>query len=83
MTAIINEIRIKQGNPAIGRSLAETGITTTEGATLATVSRGEQDYRFNPPPEIGGAAGDILVMLGNTQVIQALERRLSNQSIQP
>jgi len=47
------------------------------GATLVAISRGSEAYRFNPAPATRLEAGDILIMLGNTRVIHALEQHLT------
>ena len=77
-TIRVDEIRIKEGSSAIGRSLLESGATTAEGATLVAISTGSEAYRFNPAPDTRLEAGDVLIMLGNTRVIQALEQHLTH-----
>ena len=76
-TIRVDEIRIKEESKAIGASLAESGLTSTEGATLVAISRGSEPYRFNPAPDTRLEIGDVLIMLGNTLVIQSLEKRLA------
>ena len=76
-TIRIDEIRIAEGAKSIGKSLAESGLITTEGATLVAISRGTESYRFNPAPETLLLAGDVLIMLGNTQTIHELGSRLA------
>lgn len=76
-TIRVDEIRVREGSAAIGRSLVESGVTTTEGASLVALSRGSEPYRFTPSPQTRLIAGDLLIMLGNTQVIRELERRLA------
>lgn len=76
-TIRVDEIRIKETSKAIGASLAESGLVSTEGATLVAISRGSEPYRFNPAPDTRLETGDVLIMLGNTLVIQSLEQRLA------
>lgn len=73
----VEEIRVPSHSSAIGKSLADSGLTDIEGATLVALSRGTDSYRFNPPQTTALAADDVLIMLGNSQVIHQL-----NQSIQ-
>jgi voltage-gated potassium channel len=76
-TIRIDEIHIAGGSRAVGRTLAESGVLTTEGATLVAISRGSEAYRFNPAPDTTLQADDVLIMLGNTLIIEILERRLA------
>lgn len=76
-TIRVDEIRVREGSAAIGRSLAGSGVSTTEGASLVALSRASEPYRFTPSPQTILMAGDLLIMLGNTQVIRELERRLA------
>lgn len=76
-TIRVDEIRIKEKSKAIGVSLAESGLTSTEGATLVAISRGTDPYRFNPAADTRLEVGDVLIMLGNTLVIRSLEQRLA------
>lgn len=76
-TIRVDEIRVQDGAKVVGSSLADSGVTTTEGATLVAISRGSNAYRFNPAPDTRLEAGDVLIMLGNTRVIQSLEQQLA------
>lgn len=73
----VDEIRIQEGSNAIGKSLAGSGASTTEGASLVALSRANEPYRFTPDPDTRLMAGDLLIMLGNARTIQELEQRLA------
>lgn len=73
----VDEIRIPEGCAAIGKSLAGSGASTTEGASLVALYRANQPYQFTPNPETTLMAGDLLIMLGNTRIIRELEQRLT------
>jgi voltage-gated potassium channel len=73
----VDEIYIQEGSAAIGKTLAASGVSTTEGASLVALSRASEPYRFAPNPHTILMAGDLLIMLGDTRVIRALERRLA------
>jgi voltage-gated potassium channel len=73
----VEEIRILDGSNAVGMSLAGSGASTTEGASLVALSRGSEPYRFAPDPDTRLLAGDLLIMLGNSRTIRELEQRLA------
>lgn len=73
----VDEIRIQDNSAAIGKSLAKSGVSTTEGASLVALQRRDEPYQFTPNPETKLMAGDVLIMLGNTQIIRDLEHRLA------
>lgn len=73
----VDEIRIRDGFGAIGMSLADSGLATTEGVSLIALSRGDEPYRFTPDRDTRLQAGDLLIMLGNTRTIRELEQRLA------
>jgi voltage-gated potassium channel len=73
----VDEIRIREGFGAIGRTLADSGASTTEGASLVALSRDHGSYRFTPDPDTRLRAGDLLIMLGDTRTIRELEQRLA------
>jgi voltage-gated potassium channel len=76
-TIRVEEIQIREDSPAIGKSLAWSGASTTEGASLVALYRANEPYQFTPNPETRLMSGDLLIMLGNTQIIRELEQRLS------
>lgn len=76
-TIRVDEIRVQEGSAAIGKSLAGSGVSTTEGASLVALSRADEPYQFTPNPQTLLMAGDLLIMLGHTQIIRELERRLA------
>lgn len=73
----LDEIRIDAGSTAIGQTLADSGVTTAEGAALVAITTPDAGYRFNPPAETRLAAGDVLILLGNTHIIRRLAEQLS------
>lgn len=77
-TIRVEEIRIQDGSAAIGETLAGSGVTRTAGASLIALRRATEPYRFAPDPETRLMADDLLIMLGNAQVIRELDRRLAS-----
>jgi len=76
-TIRVEEIRIRDGSAAIGETLARCGATSTAGASLIALRRADEPYRFTPNPDTELVADDLLIMLGDAQVIRELDRRLA------
>lgn len=74
-TIRVDEIVIDEKADAIGRLIADTPLPDTVGASLVAIIRAGS-YRFNPHPDTVLTAGDVLLMLGETEVIQSLRREL-------
>lgn len=63
-------LRIEDGSPAAGRTLAEFDVRRLSGATVIAVVRGEIS-RTNPPPDYRLEPGDDLVIVGSHAEIDA------------
>ena len=74
-TIRVDEIVIDEKADAIGQLIADTPLPDTVGASLVAIIRAGS-YRFNPSPDTVLAAGDVLLMLGETEVIQGLRHEL-------
>ena len=59
----VERIPLAPGAPAVGRTLAETGLRSRTGALVLSVRRGESDIA-TPPATYRLAAGDVLVVVG-------------------
>lgn len=74
-TIRVEEIVVAAASPTVGNTLAQTPLRTTPGASLVALIRNSQ-YHFNPLPEFVIASGDVLILLGDTSIIQGLRRDL-------
>lgn len=69
-------IRLPEGAPAVGKSLAETGLRTKTGALVLNVQRGDGDIA-TPDPHFRLDAGDVLVVVGQPNQLRAAARLLT------
>ncbi len=72
----IEEIPIRSGSAATGRTLQEAGILDTDGVSVLALARGGEAYRFNPGRGLRLEAGDNLIVMGVAQLIGELRDRL-------
>ena len=63
---------IGEKSPIIGIALENTRLREDYGALLVAVQRGEDDY-LSPTPDLTFRAGDILWIVGDPQLLQALK----------
>ena len=76
-TIRLEEIHLQQNSHAIGKQIGNTGVLNMEGATVVALIRANQPYRFNPSASLPLEAGDTLILMGFTNVIAELNRRLN------
>ena len=62
--------------PAVGKTLADTGLRSKTGALVLAVRRGESDLA-TPEADFRLAAGDVLVVVGQPQQLQSAYRLLT------
>jgi voltage-gated potassium channel len=67
------EIRIDAGSELAGRTLAGAEVRQRFGIIVVALMRGTQST-FNPGPNERIEAGDVLVALGPTRAVEAIER---------
>jgi CPA2 family monovalent cation:H+ antiporter-2 len=68
--------------PAVGRTLAETGLRSRTGALVLAVRRGESDLA-TPDASFRLAAGDVLVVVGQREQLQGAYWLLTGADGQP
>lgn len=73
----VDEIRIDRDAWAIGKTLRDTGLLTASGVSLVAIADGDGAYRFNPAHDTRLDQGDVLILLGDTQVMAGLRQRLA------
>ena len=72
----IEQIALAAGAPAVGKTLAETGLRSRTGALVLSVRRGESDIA-TPGATFRLAAGDVLVVVGQRQQLKAAYKLLT------
>ena len=66
----VGRIQLGSGSDLVGKSLAESGLRTRTGALVLSISRGS-DNIASPDPQFELAAGDVLVVVGQPQQLEA------------
>jgi CPA2 family monovalent cation:H+ antiporter-2 len=72
----VERIPLAPGAPAVGRTLAETGLRSRTGALVLSVRRGESDIA-TPPATYRLAVGDVLVVVGQKQQLRGAYKLLT------
>jgi len=62
--------------PAVGQTIADTGLRSKTGALILAVRRGESDLA-TPSPDFELDAGDVLVVVGQPQQIKSAYQLLT------
>lgn len=73
----LEEIRVRPQSDIAGKSLLETRLRHDHNIIVVGIKRASGEMSFNPTPVTMIEAGDILVILGEREQIQALEQRLA------
>src|SRR6185503_19795494 len=72
----IERIILGPQSPAVGQTLADTGLRSKTGALVLAVRRGESDLA-TPEATFQLAAGDVLVVVGQPQQLKSAHRLLT------
>ncbi len=72
----IEEIAIPEGSSLIGKTLAETTIRDT-GALVIAVHQPNEDYIYNPGPDLEMQVGAALIVLAEAEAVERLRRQLA------
>ena len=70
----IEEIQIKPGSPMIDSTLRECAIRKEFGIMVAGVKKTGKDVFLNPSPDTKIEAGDILIVIGDREGLEKLEK---------
>lgn len=77
--AAVESVEVAADAPVAGRTIGDVGIRSRTGATVLAVRRGERTVS-NPETSFEIEAGDILVVVGDAEAHDALERLLTGDS---
>jgi voltage-gated potassium channel len=72
----IEEVTVANGGFAAGTTVQESGIRETLGIIIIAIKKQNGEMLFNPGPQVRIESGDRLVLIGQTDNLRALERRL-------
>jgi len=72
----VERIVLGEQAPAVGRTIADTGLRSKTGALILAVRRGESDVA-TPSADFRLEAGDVLVVVGQPQQIRSAYRLLT------
>ncbi|MEN6466155.1 MAG: cation:proton antiporter [Syntrophaceae bacterium] len=75
----LTSVRLPEGSPLLGNSLAGSGIREEFGLTLMALVRGSENIT-NPPPDIIFHQGDVLVVAGHTGETARFEKHVRGKS---
>ena len=71
----IQWVTIEAGTGLAGRTIADGQIRTRTGASVVAVIRGDQSIP-GPGPDFALAPGDVVLLMGSDQAVEAAERLL-------
>jgi voltage-gated potassium channel len=73
MALQVDEVLVEPGSLLAGKSLAESNFRQRfDAVVVALIHAGSDEMSFNPGPQIKIGGGDILIVLGNKEMITAL-----------
>jgi voltage-gated potassium channel len=70
----IEEVQIKPGSPMIDSTLRECAIRKEFGIMVAGIKKTGKDVFLNPSPDTRIEAGDILIVIGDKEGLERLEK---------
>jgi voltage-gated potassium channel len=69
----VEQLRVKDGSPVAGQSLASSQIRQRAGAMVLAVKHEDGGFEFNPAPDYTIKAGDSLIVLGSKDQCDMLD----------
>jgi K+/H+ antiporter YhaU regulatory subunit KhtT len=72
----MEEIRVTIRSPMLNKSLMDSGLRKTYNLIEVSIKRADGQSIFNPTPNIVILEGDILIVLGEWDQVNALERTM-------
>jgi CPA2 family monovalent cation:H+ antiporter-2 len=73
---LVERITLGAGAPAVGQTIAETGLRSRTGALVLSVRRGESDIA-TPDGDFTLAQGDVVVVVGQRQQLRGAQKVLA------
>lgn len=82
MNLRIDEVRLPASSPAVGRSVADLGLTEISNALLVAC-RCRGSWRYNPPADMTIEEGTVLILMGSPPDIRAVCDALDGDYVAP
>ena len=78
----MEEVRVEDDRLFSGRPLKESGLREKFGAIVVAVRKATGEAFYNPSPEMVIEKGDVLIVLGEREGLQELERAVKFSEVQ-
>ncbi len=75
----LEEIRVAEGSPLVGKTLAEADIRARSGANVLAIARDHKQVDWSPNLRI--RAGDVLIVLGRREQLLELARSAGDERL--
>ena len=72
----MEEIRVTKRSPMLNKPLMESGLRKIYNLIVVSITRADGQSIFNPTPDIVIMEGDILIVLGELDQVNALEKTM-------
>lgn len=73
-TINVEEIKISENSPMVGKNLKEIGIGRIYKVMVIGIRRKEGEFEFNPSADTIIKAGDILIVLGSSERLEIFKK---------
>jgi len=70
----MEEVQIDPGSPIAGKTLKDSALREETGFNLIGIKKAAKEVLFNPPPDTMIQPGDILIIFGEVQKLEMLEK---------
>ncbi|MCA9238014.1 MAG: potassium channel protein [Planctomycetales bacterium] len=83
MDADMEELQIPLGSPLIGQTIRDAATRQTHAVLIVSVRRADGELFFNPNADVEFAAGDTLVVIGESTNVQEFRKTFGCASSSP
>lgn len=70
----MEEARISEGSVLVGKNLMESNIRKDYGVIIVLIKKESGEMIFGPAPQVILDSGDVVVMMGNIEMLEKLEQ---------
>ena len=75
----MEELRVTSRSPMLNKPLMDSGLRKTYNLIVVSITRAAGQFIFNPTPDIIIMEGDLLIVLGELDQVEALEKTMQKQ----
>lgn len=76
----MEEIRVTSRSPMLNKPLMESGLRKTYNLIVVSIKRVDGQSIFNPTPDVVIMDGDVLIVLGERDQVEALEKTMEKNT---